>query len=38
MLLNMLFNGLNIKKIIYFCSVDFKRDLFIDEYNLFFYK
>lgn len=26
------------KKIIYFCSVDFKRDLFIDEYNLFFYK
>lgn len=22
----------------YFCSVDFKRDLFIDEYNLFFYK
>lgn len=20
------------------CSVDFKRDLFINEYNLFFYK
>lgn len=25
-------------KMVYFCSVDFKRDLFIDEYNLFFYK
>lgn len=25
-------------KMVYFCSVDFKRDLFINEYNLFFYK